>query len=144
MFKTVKGKLIGLIIGSLVSLTLILSITTIYSVHGTILESNFNKLSTANSAKKDEIENYFAYLKGLLTSLANQEGTKDALVAFEDGFYKLSQEIKLDLEEIENKLKNDFTSNFLNSVNYSVPNAVQRQSINSYIPEPLANSITIK
>jgi methyl-accepting chemotaxis protein len=135
MFKTVKAKLISLIIGSLVTLTLILSLTTIYSVHNSILESNFNKLSTANSAKKDEIENYFGYLKGLLTSLASQEGTKDAFVTFEDGFYKLSKEIGLNISEIDSKLKQDLSTNYLDSVNYNVPHSSSRKNIDSYIPK---------
>jgi methyl-accepting chemotaxis protein len=135
MFKTVKAKLIGLIVGSLVTLTLILSAITVYEVESTILETNFNKLEVANSAKKGEIENYFKSLKGLLTSLATHEGTKDALLEFENTYYDLSSETSLDINDIKEQLKSDFNQNYLDGVNYTVPKSAQRKPIEQYLPK---------
>jgi methyl-accepting chemotaxis protein len=113
-------------------------VSTILSVErstSALLHAQFEKLEAVETAKKVEIEKYFTYLKGLLTSLASQQGTKDAFTSFRNGFYKLSEEIPLDINEISKKLKNDFESNFLKDVNYKVPNSAQKRSIEQYLPK---------
>ncbi len=131
---SIKVKLTILVISGLLISTIANVALSISQSSDSLLKSEFAKLETAKLSKKVEIEKYFGYLSGLLTSLASQEGTKDAFNAFENGFYKLNEELNLDVLDIENKLKADLDVNYLNSVNYDVPNSEQRKPTSNYIP----------
>lgn len=136
MFKkfSIKVKLTSIITISIVLLVSIITVIVINNSTNALLHSEFNKLKSVRVAKKDEISNYLSYLQGLLTSLASQQGTKDAFLAFEKGFYSLEQELEIDLNTIRKKLQIDFEQNYLNSVNYQVPQSEQRKNITAYIP----------
>jgi methyl-accepting chemotaxis protein len=131
---SIKVKLSIVIMLGLIILSTITTFVAFQKAKGTILHGHYQHLASIESAKKDEIKNYFDYLKGLLTSLAAQQGTKDAFVNFENGFYKLNKEIKVDVKKVQQVLKQDFENNYLNSVNYAVPNSAQRKSIDTYLP----------
>jgi methyl-accepting chemotaxis protein len=130
---TIKGKLIFLVVISLITLSVIITVTTVLNSEKALLESKFQQLASIEAAKKSEISNYLNSLKSLLTSLAVNEGTKDALLAFEDGFYKIKEEIPLNLTYVKSKLADDFEKNYLNQVNYSVPGSESRKDINNYL-----------
>ncbi len=134
---SVKIKLSIVVIASMLFLGILITVMAVNNSNNSLMNSEMNKLITVQTSKQDEITNYFNYLKGLLTSLASQQGTKDAFLAYEDGFYKLSNEIKLDIEKAKLALKNDFESNYLNKVNYKIPNSAQRRDINNYIPKDI-------
>ncbi|MDQ7068947.1 MAG: hypothetical protein Q9M40_13835 [Sulfurimonas sp.] len=87
------------------------------------------------SAKNGEIQAYLEYLKGLLTSLAVQEGTKEAFLAFEDGFYTLNDDLGLSIEKIKSLIKSDLDANYLGDVNYDVPDSEQRRATADYLPK---------
>ena len=132
---TIKSILMSsILVGLGLFITIILTVA-LSSSKDSLLQAELNKLSSVKSAKASEITNYLNILEGLLISLANNEGTKDAFVAFKDGFYKLHQEIPLDLQTTQNSLQKDYASNYLDKVNYSVPNSAQRRDIASYIPK---------
>ncbi len=125
----------------LLFLTLIISIFVFYSVKNSLLESEFEKLTAVKSAKKQEFISYQETLKGLLTSTSSSKITKDSFLAFEDSFYKIQKETGLASGDVKEKLKSDFTSNYLNSVNYNVPNAEQKKDIETYIAKDLNGAI---
>lgn len=131
---SIKVRLIIVAIVSLLGLSGVITVLALNTSTNSLLESEFNKLSTLEAAKSGEIKNYFDALEGLLTSLANHQGTKESFSAFEDGFYKLQDELKLDIPKIKTELKSDFESNYLNDVNYDIPNSAQRRNINDYLP----------
>ncbi len=130
----IKTKLLIVSLLSLLFLSGIITTIAVKDATDSLIIAEMNKLTALKSSKNGEIVNYFNSLKGLLISLANHEGTKESFLAFENGFYKLQSELNLDISKIKNELKNDFESNFLNDVNYNVPNSAQRRDINSYIP----------
>lgn len=132
---SIKTKITAVVLSGLLGLSIILTILAVNKSTNALLESQFNKLSSVETGKHQEISNYLSYLKGLLTSLAENKGTKDAFLAFEDGFYKLQNELDLDINMIKNNLKSDFENNYLNSVNYTVPNSEQRKQTNTYLPQ---------
>ena len=134
---SVKAKIILLVVLPLFLVSIILSYIATSQSNNALINGKFAQLSSIQKAKKSEINNYFNSLKGLLTSLASQEGTKDAFLAFENGFYNLENEIKLDISSIKSELKNDFTTNYLDSVQYNVPNAESRKAIDEYIPKDI-------
>jgi len=131
----IKTKLLIVSLLSLLTLSVIITTISVQDATDALVKAEINKLKVLNSAKRGEISNYFDSLKGLLTSLANHKGTKESFLAFENGFYKLQDELKLDIPQIKNALKMDFEKNYLNDVNYEMPNSAQRRQINDYLPK---------
>jgi methyl-accepting chemotaxis protein len=132
---SIKMKLAVIVIACMLFLGAVITILAVNNSTNSLLESEFNKLSTVQTAKQQEIINYFNYLQALLTSLAQHQGTQEAFLDFRDGFYQLAQEVKLNTSEIKEALKKDFTENYLESVNYDVPFSMQRREIESYLPK---------
>lgn len=136
MFKNMSIK-IKLTLVSVVGLLILGVFITVLSVNKSteaLLKAEYNKLKSIETTKASEINNYFNSLKSLLISLANSKSTQEAFLDFEDGFYKLSDEIDLDTQSIKKSLQSDFEANYLNSVNYDVPNSQNRRSTSSYLP----------
>jgi methyl-accepting chemotaxis protein len=137
MFSNMKVSL-RLILISLASL-FIFAIFIIFLVYKesttSLVHSEFQKLDAINTSKSIEVENYFGILKSLLVSLSNHKGTIDSFIEFKDGFDNLKNEISLDKNSIIKKLENNFLSNYINKVNYDVPNSAQKRDISKYIPQ---------
>ncbi len=131
---SIKIKVLAATLSILLLLVSVVIVVSVNKSTDSMLEADFEKLSTVNVAKYDEIGNYLNLLKGLLTSLATQEGTKEAFLAFEDGFYDLDEELNLDISKIKSAIYADMNSNYLNSVNYDVPHSQQKKPTNDYLP----------
>jgi len=132
---TIKTKVIASVIGLLLLLATVVTVVAVSESSDAMFNANLEKMNTVKVAKHGEIEAYLGYIGGLLTSLASQEGTKEAFVLYEDGFYRLKDELKLDQDMVYNALKSNFKSEYLADVNYDVPNAPQKRDINAYIPK---------
>jgi len=132
---TIKTKVIATVFTLLVTLSAVVTVVSAEKSSSAMEKANLDKLSSVKSAKNGEIEAYFSYLKGLLVSLADQEGTKSAFSALDNGFYKLQEELNLPLADIKNKIASNYESQYLNSVNYEVPNSAQRRATSAYIPQ---------
>ncbi|WP_428023513.1 methyl-accepting chemotaxis protein [Arcobacter sp.] len=135
--KSIKTKLLSIITLCLLFLGVIITVIAVVDSTKSLKESEMNKLIAIKVAKSDEIKNYFTSLKSLLISLSNTKSTKDAFSALEDGFYKLSDEINMDTNNVKSSLEKDFETNYLNSVNYGIPNSPQKKAVSSYIPEDI-------
>jgi methyl-accepting chemotaxis protein len=134
---SISAKLNVFIAIGLMFLVMIITLFVYYSVKQSLLDAQFEKLTAVKSAKKQEMTSYLKTLEGLLTSLASNKTTKDSFTAFEESFYKIQKESNLDESEIKEKLKSDFSSNYLNSVNYNIPNVEQKREITAYIPKDI-------
>ena len=132
---TIKTRLIILAVIGLLTLSGAISISAVNKASDELLKEQFNKLSTVSTSKNGEIKDYFKSLEGLLLSLSNHKGTQDAFVDFENGFYTLQEELKLNIPKVIDSLKIDFSKNYLNRVNYDIPNSNAKRGINSYIPK---------
>jgi len=130
----IKIKILASVFVLLLILASVITVVTVNKSDEAMLNSNMEKLSTVEASKHGEITAYFNYLKGLLTSLATQQGTKDAFLAFEEGFYILSDEMNISEDDLKGKIISDFNSNYLNDVDYEVPNSAQRRQTSSYLP----------
>ena len=132
---TIKAKVLATVFGLLLFLGSITTYIAIIKSTDAMLETNMNRLSTVETAKHGEIKAYFDQLKGLLTSLAVQEGTKDAFIAFKNSFQTLSNELEISPSQIKQQISNDFESNYLSAVNYNVPSSAQRRATSAYLPK---------
>jgi methyl-accepting chemotaxis protein len=129
---------IKLILTVMLIMILLGTIITTLSINRTISalkQTQMSKLTAVKSSKAEEILTYFTDIKALILSLATNKSTKDALIEFKDGFYKLKDEINLEIPEIKKLIENDFTENYINNINYDVPNSPQKKDISSYLPE---------
>jgi len=131
---TIKTKVIFTVVGSLLLLATVITGIVVIKFSEAMVHENMEKLQSVDVSKHGEIEAYLGYLGGLLTSLAGQEGTRDAFVLLDKGFYKLEDELNLDLNAVSKKLKSNFESEYLSAVNYNVPHSDQRRPTAEYIP----------
>jgi len=131
---SIKSKIIVFVVLGLLILASTLTVLSINQSSDAILKAQFDKLSTVETAKHGEIESYFSSLKSLLISLSTHQGTKDAFLAFEEGFYSLSDEVNLDINMVKTKLKQDLEKNYINKINYNVPNSESKKKIEKYLP----------
>ena len=73
---TIKGKLLTLIVVSLVLLASILSIVAISNTKNALIEKSYNSLTAARDSKKAQIENFFSERVGDINVLAKSNNVK--------------------------------------------------------------------
>jgi len=105
--------------------------------YNALLESDIDKLKGLGQAKDSEIDAYFSYLDGLLVATAAQVGTKMALKHFTEGFYELANEIDLPVNTIIEEMKKNYTTEYLNKVNYTAVGTSGPRPIDEYIPKDI-------
>ena len=132
---TIKTKIIAAVVTTLFLLSAVTAYITNTKAKDALERDNIARLETIKVAKGGEITEYFGYLKGLLTSLAVQQGTIDAFNAFDKGFYTLSRDLNLSTSELKPKLISNFEQEYLNQVDYSVPRSSQRKATSAYLPK---------
>jgi len=132
---TIKTKVIASVVALLLLLATVVAVIAVLESSDALIEADMEKMESVKVSKHGEIESYFGYIGGLLTSLAAQEGTKDGFTALEKGFYSLKSELKLDQSMVKNTLKSNFRDEYLSAVNYEVPLSSQRRDIDAYIPK---------
>ena len=134
---SIKNKLIGIIIISLIGLATLLALVVINKSQIVQIKDKFDQLETIEFTKHAEIKNYFNTLKNLLTITAQNSQTKLAIDAFTVSFNNIKDETNLYKDELEKELILDYEINYLNKINFDVPNVKQRQITKEYIPKSL-------
>ncbi len=137
MFKnlSIKVKLAILSAISLFGLVMTISYISIDKTTKSIIAYEMNKLSTVEVTKHAEINKYLKNIKELLVSLAQNNTTKDATIDFNNSFKKLSTETSLNIENIKETLKANFSANYISKVNYDVPKSQPKRLISQYLPK---------
>lgn len=131
---SIKAKLSILSILSLILLASSISYVAIEKSSEALLESKFEQLSTVEVAKHGELNKYFDSLEELILTMASNQDKVNNFQQFKEGFDNLYQEQPLELHYIREKLKLDYNINYLNLVNYDVPNSAQKQAVDKYLP----------
>jgi len=131
----IKTKVIASVIALLLLLATVVTVIAVIESSDAMLNENMEKMESVEVSKHGEIEAYLGYLGGLLTSLAAQEGTRDAFVSLDNGFYKLKDELHLNQKRVQDALKSNFNDEYLSAVKYDVPSSAQRRDIDAYIPK---------
>ena len=132
---SIKNKLIISVFISLFALASGITLVAQNKATSNMKEGSLKKLAAITEAKSGEIKNYLSYVGGLLTSLAGQRGTQDAFSEFDSSWYKLQDELALDIPQITSSLSSDYATNYISGVNYAVPNSARKRDISSYIPQ---------
>ena len=114
---SIKAKITAAVIGVIAITAASIAFFSIDGASKSLEKADFDKLKSVEVAKHEEIQHYLKELGGLLTSLAAQEGTKEAFSAFNDGFYKLEDELHLDIDQVSKALIDNYKKEYLNHVN---------------------------
>ena len=134
---SITGKINLFILFGLTMVVMILSIFVFYQSKSSLIELELQKLKSVNVGKNQEITDYFNSLGNLLVSIASNTSTKDSFQDFENGFYKLQEELNLDVSSIKEELKEDFKNNYLASVSYDLPEVEPKKAIEKYLPQDI-------
>ena len=137
--KSVKTKLLMVVASGLITLSVIITAISVFSATNALEKSGLSKLEAVEVSKKGEIENYFNYIKGLLTSLAAQKGTQYAFNQLDTAWHNLPNELpNMNIDEVKSKLASNFETQYLSSVTYGVPGSEQRKATQEYLPKSKA------
>jgi len=141
---SIKNKLIGIIFLSLMGLAGILAFVVTQKSQDTLIEDKFNQLETIEFTKHAELKKYFSTLKNLLTITAQNSQTKLALDAFIVSFKNIQKETSLYKEDIQKDLILDYNINYINKINFNIPNVRQQLQTKNYLPESLSALVAQK
>ena len=134
---SIKNKLIGIIIISLLGLAVLLTFVVIKKSQTVQIKDKFDQLETIEFTKHAELKKYFTTLKNLLTITAQNSQTKLALNSLKTSFHNIKNETKLHKNNLIEDLSFNYNINYLNLVNFDVPNTQNRLTTKEYIPKTL-------
>ena len=138
---TIKAKITAAVVAVIIATSATIALFSIDYASNALEKAEFNKLSSVEVAKHQEIGSYFNYLGGLLTSLAAQEGTKEAFQTFDKGFYLLEEELHLDIGKVTRALIENYEKEYLNRVNYEVPGSAPKKPVEDYLPKSVDGKV---
>lgn len=135
MSLSIKQKVLFSVGAVVIFLCSTLLVSTITLSTKALEEARSSQLQVTLASSKHEIESYFKTIESLLNSLAQQQGTKDAMAQLLGAFRTLPQESPFDVETIMPKIIEHFDKEYLNRVDYAVKGAQQKRATLEYIPK---------
>ncbi|WP_456436355.1 methyl-accepting chemotaxis protein [Thermovibrio ammonificans] len=134
-----KLLLFGLL--GILTLALVLGFLSYRTTKENLIKEAFNRLTVIRESKKQHVEDYFDYMKDLLTSTSEDLSIKEFFEPFDESFYRLPSEVGVNLEEAKKALIEEYRRNYLPRVNYSIPGAPQPKPVNYYLPRSEAGIV---
>ncbi len=101
---SIKNKLIGLIITSLVMLSVILLLVSLNESFKSAKKEKFAQLDSLVVSKKQHLEDYFNTISGLIISVANSNTTSEGLYYFSRFFKVIEEDVKNDIDLVLKKI----------------------------------------
>jgi len=140
MFKTIKFKIVALIIGSVFIVGIAIMAVLTPQVNKSLLDARLNQLDSLKVSKQEHISDLFSTLKSLLVSQAYSIQTIDAMKKFDGAFLKLADD-HYDINKIKQALIKHYDKYYLNKVNYDIPGVPPRRKTEDYLPKTKAGLI---
>ncbi|WP_428025797.1 methyl-accepting chemotaxis protein [Arcobacter sp.] len=140
---SIKSKLIGLIITSLVMLSVILLLVSLNESFKSAKKEKFAQLDSLVVSKKQHLEDYFNTISGLIISVANSNTTSEGLYYF-SRFFKVIEEdvkndidlvLKKDMNIIKKELVEHYESQYINKINFNLSNVESKKTLEEYLPK---------
>ena len=137
---SIRSKLLGLMIGSLlVLLVIVLSISITNSITHSKKE-RLEQLDSITAAKKQHIEDYFSNIEGLL--LATADTAEDPLYYMSRHFKALEADTtsdmnieKADVTKIKKEIINHYKDHYIENINYDITNGGAKKAAEAYLPQ---------
>ncbi len=140
---SVKFKIIGLAVMSIVFSVSLITIMAVQSFNKALTKSSEDKLESVIDDKGQIVANMFNDYASLLKSVALSEFSRTSLKDFSKSFYSMSDEVTADQEALTEELIAHYDNHYLNKVNYSVDGSSRRLT-SQYLPEKLSGKIAQK
>jgi len=146
MFKniSIKHKLIAIMFFSLIGLASILAYVVTIKSQETQINDKFEQLETIEFTKHAELKKYFNTIKNILTITAKNPQTIIALDSFKTSFHNIKNETTMYKDDIEKELILDYNINYVNKIDFDIPNVEPKLQTKYYIPESLNAMIAQK
>ncbi len=141
---SVKTKVIGLSLLFIVLATFAITWSAVQNFNQALVEETKKNLLTFVNDKANIVHKKLEDYGNLLKSVAGSDLAEESLVAFSKAFYKLSDEVKVDKQELENQLIEHYDKEYLDKVNYNIEDAPARKLTNQYLPSNLDGKIAQK
>jgi len=138
---SIRVRLIGAIILGLVLLGTIITVISVKKSYDTSVLMKLNQLNSLRAAKQEHIQDYFKDTASLLLSNAGSIQVAEALTSFSEAFYKINEQAGVDYGQVKAEMISHYNKDYLDSVNYGIPNAESRKSTEKYLPEDINGKI---
>ncbi len=139
--RTIKTKLIALIITSLLGLGTIMGIIGLDEFRGSLLDAKLSQLSAVSQTKKEHIQEYLDSLGSILAMTARQRSTVIATLEFTKSYHELSSHFKVNQALLEKKLLEHYRTEYLPKIQFDFPGAVAQLDDSAYLPQSLNGKI---
>jgi len=123
-----ERKIFRIIALALILLGLIFSFSFSLYYYNNILHKKIQQLQSVTVSKKSHILDYFQTLEALLISSSRNKTSIEAIKAFNKSFMALKVDCNL------TRLKEHYLHNYLNLVDFEVPNAQKKMEVEAYLP----------
>ncbi|UTJ07203.1 methyl-accepting chemotaxis protein [Arcobacter roscoffensis] len=134
---SISFKLMSLIVGSLLILSIImLSISITESIRHSE-EEKLAQLKSITEAKKQHVSSYFKNIAGLITSTANSASTQDAMKEFIKGFYTMNAQSggEINMADVKKEISSHYDNLYIKDINFNLPNIQSKRSTSEYLPK---------
>ena len=133
---SIKNKLVGLVILSLVLLTAILISVSIVKNTQKIEKEKLDQLRSITVSKNQHISDYFKSIENLIISTANTISTADALYYFGRFFDKIESETsnEINIDDIKNSLLKHYDEFYVNDINFKLNGINEKKETVKYLP----------
>lgn len=139
---SVKAKLIILISSSILFLGALISFTMFYSFYESISELNQKSLEHTKTFVSIRLEQFIKKTSSDLLFFAQNKTTEDSLIALQKSYNGLEKDFpNLDIEKINRDLIQYYESDFVNKINFEIPDVPSRQATSYYIPQSTSGRI---
>jgi len=139
-FKSIKVRLIGLIIGSLIVLGASIVGIALTRASDAMVDIRFDQLNSIKESKSEHIKTLFDQIAALMNAKAYDQKTVEMLWALDDSFQELADE-DFNIDKIQNELIENYNKEYLPLVNYALPNAQTKRNADAYLPASDAGKI---
>ena len=139
--RTIKTKLIALIITSLMGLGIIMGIIGLDEFRSSLLNAKLSQLSAVSQTKKEHIQEYLDTLGSILAMAARQRSTVNALEEFSESFQELSSLFKVNEKLLDNKLLEYYQAHYLPNIDFDMPGSSPKLDAADYLPATLNGKI---
>ena len=130
-----KTKLTVLVIASLVILSTSISVISIYKSNEGLEEKALKQLNSIRASKQTHVNDYFNLLNNLLVSTSSSNTSVQALNDFDYSFNNFSTDLSFEMKDIKAKLSTHYENNYINEINFNLPNIESKKPTSEYLPK---------
>ena len=138
---SIKVRLIGAIILGLFLLGSVITLISVSKSYDAAVLMKLSQLDSLRAAKQEHLEDYFNDTASLLVSCAASTQVMEAMKSYSDAFYKIAEQSGINFDDVKSEVLKHYDTQYLDSVNYGIPNAESRKSTESYLPENINGRI---